>query len=120
MQTVVGIMGPSIGSLRLMFQSLMSSEPWLHDPDVFPVPWRKNLEYDTSKRTESVTLSFGLMENDGIVSPHPPIQRALRTVAETLTRAGHKILSWEPPSHAESSQIHVSHSSLILKVAYFL
>jgi hypothetical protein len=45
----------------------------------------KVLEYDTSKNVESPTLSFGITENDGVVSPHPVIQRALRTAVEALT-----------------------------------
>ncbi|KAK5449280.1 hypothetical protein LTS15_008822 [Exophiala xenobiotica] len=100
-------MGPSVGAIRLMFQSLMASQPWLHDPDVLQLPWRKELEYDTDKgEAEPLVLSFGLMATDGVVSPHPPIQRALRTVAEALTGAGHEIMPWEPPSHDESSHIH--------------
>ncbi|KAM3555965.1 hypothetical protein MY1884_005319 [Beauveria asiatica] len=41
---VVGIMGPSIGALRLVFKSLMETRPWEHDPFVLPIPWRSDRE----------------------------------------------------------------------------
>ena len=86
--TVVGILGPSISSLRLVFKALLSSEPWLHDPEVLPIPYRADAEYhpETSK-----DLSFGILTSDGVVNPHPPITRAVRMVAEALKAEGHKV-----------------------------
>ena len=62
-------MGPSIGAIRLVFQSLTASQPWLHDLDVLQLPWRKELEYDADNgEAEPLILSFGLMMTDGVVS----------------------------------------------------
>lgn len=103
--TVVGILGPSIASLRLMFKALLSAEPWLYDPEVLPMPWRSETEHLTGKPPN---LSFAVFPSDGVVTPHPPITRAVSIVAKALKAAGYDILPWEPPSHAESATIHPS------------
>lgn len=86
--TVVGMMGPSVSSLRSMFKALISTEPWLHDPDVLPLPYRSDAECDPQKTPK---LSFGIFEADGVVTPHPPITRAVREVAKALEAEGHKV-----------------------------
>jgi amidase len=35
-------------------------------------------------------LNVGIMSSDGVVDPHPPLQRALRVTAEKLKAAGHE------------------------------
>lgn len=71
-----------------MLQSLLSTRPWLHDPEVINLPWRES-EYRTKE--DLTGLSFGLMESDGIVTPQPPISRALRIVSEALQKKGHMV-----------------------------
>jgi len=39
------------------------------------------------------------MKTDGIVNPQPPVARAVAMVVEALTKAGHKVIEWKPPSH---------------------
>lgn len=48
------------------------------------------------------------MANDGVVTPHPPIARALDIVKSTLENQGYELLDWTPPSNNESMLIHVS------------
>ena len=86
--TVVGILGPSVSALRLMSKSLLSTEPWEHDPEVLPIPYRAEAECQT---TELPNLSFGIFSADGVVTPHPPILRAVREVTEALEAAGHQV-----------------------------
>ena len=86
--TVVGILGPSIASLRFMFKALLSTEPWLHDPEVLAIPYRSHAEYNLAK---SPKLSFGVFPADGVVTPHPPILRAVREVAEAMEAEGYKV-----------------------------
>ena len=82
--SVVGIIGTKISSVRLMFESLLTTKPWLHDPDVFNIPWRTEVELSVEQGSKLRKPAFGLMKTDGIVSPHPPIARALRMVEEAL------------------------------------
>ena len=86
--SVVGILGPSLASLKLMFKSLLSTEPWRHDPGIVPISW--NDEHDTVPEKHT-RLSFGFLESDGSVTPHPPIRRALKIVAEALENNGHEV-----------------------------
>ncbi|KAL8847886.1 MAG: hypothetical protein Q9221_007097 [Calogaya cf. arnoldii] len=51
-------------------------------------------------------LSFGIMRTDGVVAPHPPITRALRTVIEAVEAAGYETLTWEPPAHRKGAELH--------------
>ena len=66
--------------------ALLSSEPWLTDPGVLPIPWRKPFEIDSGMK-----LSFGFMDFDGVVRPHPPITRALNMVKDALQATGHEV-----------------------------
>jgi amidase len=90
MPTVPGIMGHSIATLKLVFQSLLSTEPWLHDSHALPIPWRHEREYDPD-REQSYKPAFGFMSNDGVVTPHPPISHALRIVHEALHESGYQV-----------------------------
>lgn len=40
MKSVVGPMSTSVGALRVMVQTILSRQPWLHDPLVVEMPWR--------------------------------------------------------------------------------
>lgn len=101
--SVVGILGPSVASLKLMFKSLQSTEPWKRDPFVLPIGYRAELEYDAKR---DPMPAFGIMKDDGIVRPHPPIARALDIVEKALQRAGYETITWSPPSHGETLDIH--------------
>ncbi|PVH73421.1 amidase [Cadophora sp. DSE1049] len=100
MPTVAGIMGHSVSTLRLVFKALLSTEPWLYDPYVLQVPFRDYLVEETSN------LSFGFLKDDAIVTPHPPISRALDIVEKAMLAAGHETIPWEPPSVNGSIAIH--------------
>ncbi|KAK4450350.1 amidase signature domain-containing protein [Podospora aff. communis PSN243] len=105
MPAVVGLMGSSLATLESVFKSLLLTEPWLHDPYTSPLPWQGEKEYNVG--TEHIpTPAFGFFANDGIVTPHPPISRALRIVREALEECEYELLDWHPPSNQESGQIH--------------
>ena len=85
--TIPGIMGPSVRSLQLVFKSLLSTKPWRKDASVVPMPWRDDLE----KLGTGSNLAIGLLEDDGVVVPHPPMARALQMVANAMKKAGHRV-----------------------------
>ncbi|KAK4171361.1 Acetamidase [Triangularia setosa] len=121
MPTVAGIMAHSVASLRLVFKSLLSTEPWARDPYTQPIPWRSENECQNDNQSDRKP-TFGFMPNDGIVVPHPPIARALEIVRQALTNADFEVceiivrelllhadiylLDWVPPSNNETSEIH--------------
>lgn len=86
--TIAGMLGPQLSTLHLVFKSLLSTEPWLYDPDVLPIPYRSEAEYGPDQKA-----SFAIYDSDGIVSPHPPIARALRMVTDALKAESHEVIT---------------------------
>ncbi|KAL1960109.1 hypothetical protein VTO42DRAFT_281 [Malbranchea cinnamomea] len=98
--SVIGPLATSVRSLKLLFQSVLSTKPWLHDPLAIEIPWRDTVEEEVLSLTKGKgQLAFGILHDDGVVRPQPPVARALRIVEATLKRLGHKIIEWKPPSH---------------------
>lgn len=93
--SVVGPMAPTVGALRLAMKSVLSQEPWMHDPLAVPIPWREEIEQRIRRMlcsaSERKQMAFGVLEHDGVVTPHPPVKRALRLVREALVQLGHEV-----------------------------
>jgi amidase len=109
-----GVMGTSIGSLKLVMSAVLATRPWLRDPNVIPLPWRSDIEQEVLKRVDShgratagAPLRIGFLHNDGYMRPHPPISRGLRMIEDVLTSAGHEVIDWNPPSHSDAAQTHM-------------
>lgn len=99
--SVVGPLADSVSTLQLLVKSLLSREPWLHDPLVYEIPWRE----DRAKVSQESPLSFAVLRHDGAVTPQPPVQRAIETVVKKLEDKGHRITEWNPPSHKRGLDI---------------
>ncbi|KAL8681956.1 MAG: hypothetical protein Q9186_001964 [Xanthomendoza sp. 1 TL-2023] len=95
--SVVGPLAPSVGTLQLLVKSLLSREPWLHDPLVHDMPWRDEKAVIPQNRQ----LSFAVLRHDGAVELHPPVKRAVEIVVQALEKKGHKVMDWNPPSHKQ-------------------
>lgn len=94
--SVVGPLARSVATLRLLAKSILTQEPWLHDPLVHEIPWRDSheqqiLDLISAKQNGSPRLAFGIMRDDEIVTPQPPVQRAMDIVIRTLERIGHEV-----------------------------
>jgi len=106
--SVVGPLGTSIGALRLVMKTILSQQPWLHDPLVAEIPWRDEQEQavlDIIKSSDGSQLAFGVFPHDGTVQPQPPVRRAVDIVMKTVEKLGHKVVEWKPPSHADAAEI---------------
>ncbi|KAF2117414.1 amidase signature domain-containing protein [Lophiotrema nucula] len=107
--TVLSVVGPlatSVSSLRLVMKALLAQKPWLHDPFVHELPWRHEQEKEILELTGAIgdaskvgRLSFGVFKTDGIVTPHPPVRRAVDIVVKALQDLGHEVIEWKPPPH---------------------
>ncbi|OAX79679.1 hypothetical protein ACJ72_05997 [Emergomyces africanus] len=96
---VCGPMSPSLGAVRLFCESVLSESaaPWNLDPKIIPMPWRKDVIQPKGRK-----LRFGVLgPNDGTITCHPPVERALSTVTNALKAAGHDVVPWEPINHPE-------------------
>ncbi|KAH0385005.1 amidase, partial [Aureobasidium melanogenum] len=103
--SVVGPLSSSSAGVKLAVQSILQTEPWLHDPRVHPIPWRSEQEETAKKLAQEKKLTFAVFKHDGLCAPHPPIKRALEETAKKLQGLGHKVIEWQPPSHANLEDI---------------
>ena len=69
-------------------QVILSARPWRIDPNVINKPWDADgyalKHYDGGRK-----LCFGIVWDDGVIKPHPPVLRALQTAKSALESAGH-------------------------------
>lgn len=95
-ETVQGVIGPMAKSLEeiiLLTRVVIDQSPWIYDPGCLPIPWR------CVEAKEP--LKIAVLWNDGVVTPTPPVSRALKETVEKLEAAGHTTITWEPTEHME-------------------
>ncbi|KAJ6178101.1 hypothetical protein N7519_008562 [Penicillium mononematosum] len=92
---VAGPMATSLATTEYFMESLLSSSPWNVDPNVVPIPWRKELANPPANRK----LRLGVVFDDGVVKPQPPVARAMRETVYTLRAAGHEVIEWDTSLH---------------------
>ncbi|KAF4213038.1 hypothetical protein CNMCM8980_000170 [Aspergillus fumigatiaffinis] len=97
---VAGPMARSIATIEYFMQSLLDSNPWDVDPGCLPIPWRKELAALPDRK-----LKLGVVFDDGVVKPQPPITRALREVVTKLTAAGHEVIEWSTSLHITGTNL---------------
>lgn len=72
-------MASTTGDLHFIIQALLTEKCAHDDPDITPPPWQVEKEVVSLKG-----MTIGVLPHDGVVRPHPPIARALNTVAAVL------------------------------------
>ncbi|TFK99720.1 general amidase [Pterulicium gracile] len=99
--SVLGPMSSSISGLKIFFQTILASEPWFRDASCIRKPWSEEEYKLTEHHNKGRVLSFGIMWDDGIVKPHPPVLRALEKVKRALVKKRHKVVEFKAVKHAE-------------------
>ncbi|KAJ9642093.1 uncharacterized protein PV06_03337 [Exophiala oligosperma] len=97
----IGPMTRSLSSLVTVMQCAIDAKPWILDPKVTPIPWRKDLYEEVQTRP----LTIGVLVDDGVVKVHPPIERVLKEVETKLKAAGHELVQWNCAGHKECIEI---------------
>ncbi|KAH7125802.1 putative fatty-acid amide hydrolase [Dactylonectria macrodidyma] len=90
-----GVAGPlcrSIDGLEVYTKAVLSLRPWEWDSFCIPMPWSQDLYNSVKSRSISKDLCFGLVAHDGVVLPHPPIQRGMREVRTSLQNFGFDVV----------------------------
>lgn len=100
----VGPMARSLDAIHAAFKSLVELQPWDFDARCAAVPWREDVYQSVLTRP----LVIGVLLDDEVVRPHPPIVRVLRSAVEALRGAGHCIVDWNARLHAECVDVMVS------------
>lgn len=70
-------------------KGVLSKDPWQYDPLVIRKKWNED-EYRLCDHNGGKRLCFGILWDDGVTRPHPPVLRGLEIVRDALVRAGHK------------------------------
>ncbi|OOQ84519.1 acetamidase [Penicillium brasilianum] len=84
---VPGPMARTMEDLILASRIIIQQSPWKYDPQCVPLPWKP---VDPPTR-----LKLAVMWDDGMVTPTPPVRRALQGAVHTLRDAGHEIVDWK-------------------------
>ncbi|KAG5654922.1 hypothetical protein KAF25_010967 [Fusarium avenaceum] len=93
----IGPMARSLDVIKLAMRSVIESKPWEHDARCAPLPWQNEMFQEMQNRP----LVIGVLMDDGVVRPHPPITRVLRDAVEALKREGHEIIDWNTDLHEQ-------------------
>ena len=96
-------MSKRLTSLVTVTSAVLNAQAWLSDPKVVPIPWREGLYLEVQTRR----LKIGLILDDGIVKPHPPVERAVKEAAALLRNAGHEVIIWDTSEHMGFIEIQV-------------
>ncbi|WRT69538.1 uncharacterized protein IL334_006525 [Kwoniella shivajii] len=96
-RSINGPMSTSLEGTELWAKSVVEKEPWYRDPNMLPIPWR-NVEVPDK-------LCFGLIMDNGIVKPTPPVTRALLETKKALEAVGHKVIEYSPYKPDEANSI---------------
>ncbi|POS69796.1 hypothetical protein DHEL01_v211811 [Diaporthe helianthi] len=76
-----GPMGVSLRDLDMFMSLVVSEKPWLREPSLVPLPWTG---LDAPLPSSSPTLKIGVIMNDGVIQPQPPVIRALEWAKDKL------------------------------------
>ena len=108
---VVGPLSSSLEGLKLFMRTVIGAKPWTRDPSLVPIPWKEGKEggdggdrcWDRKEgrdRGKGRSLRVGVMYSDELVTPHPPIQRALREVVRKMEGIeGVELIEWHAWNH---------------------
>ena len=93
-------LGPITNSLRdvdLFMRTVLGGKPWEEETSLVPLPWKE------VSPTRDFTV--GILWDDLIVHPHPPVQRAMKMAVDKLKAAGIKTKDWKPYKHEHGMRI---------------
>ncbi|KAK5127554.1 hypothetical protein LTR85_006894 [Meristemomyces frigidus] len=83
----LGPMAKTVSGLELWLKAQLDCRPWQDDFTCVPMAWQIG-----EARRARQRLRFGVIWDDGVVRPTPPVTRALRMVVDALRSAGHSVI----------------------------
>ncbi|KAJ6437915.1 NAP family protein [Purpureocillium lavendulum] len=96
---VISPLANSVEDLNLFQSAVLDQQPWDIDVTLVPLPWRRIEPYQPGQ------ITIGVIWDDGLVRPHPPVTRALQTAVTKLRETGVKVVNFEPYNHQEGFDI---------------
>lgn len=89
--SAVGPITRSLNSMIAVTKLVIEAEHWKLDSQLPPMPWRNDVFETLSSRP----LVIGIMPDDGVVKPLPPVARVFHETVAKLQAAGHEIVEWD-------------------------
>ncbi|KAH7025070.1 putative acetamidase [Microdochium trichocladiopsis] len=100
---VVGPIASSLATMECVLAAYLGAQPWLRNPEVYPIPWRKELadaaRFEPEKGGRKLRIGWYL--DDGKALPQPPVTATVRRVIGLLRTAGHEVIEWSTAEHEE-------------------
>ncbi|KAI1160506.1 amidase signature domain-containing protein [Nemania serpens] len=94
---ILGTIGPlstSLEGVSLFCRTILRGRPWLKEPSLIPIPWRG--EDQSGAKSKGRKLRVGVIWDDKVVRPHPPIRAALAQIVKELEKGDEvEIVNWD-------------------------
>lgn len=121
--SVLGPLSTDLCGIKLFMQVVIGQKPWLKDPLCLRKHWDED-EYRLIEHGGGKKLTFGILWDDGLIVPQPPVIRALEMTKEAVIAAGHDgenmislipqmvsenlaVVDWKPYKHEELYKVTV-------------
>lgn len=102
--SVLGPLSTDLCGIKLFMEAVIGQKPWLKDPLSTRKHWNED-EYRLIEHGGGTKLTFGILWNDALIVPQPPIIRALEMTKEAVIAAGHDVVDWKPYKHTEIYEV---------------
>ncbi|OTA63241.1 amidase [Hypoxylon sp. EC38] len=90
-----GPLSTSLEGLRLFTKAILDQKPWLKQPSLVPLDWKDEAAYFPDRK-----LRVGVIYNDNVVRPHPPVLRAITELVAKLKESPNvEVVDWKPWKH---------------------
>jgi len=90
----IGPLSTSLEGCKLFIKTLINAKPWYREPSLLPFDWKEE-DFFKCKR-----LKVGVLWDDEVVKPHPPVTRALKQMVEKLKSSENvDVVEWKPYKH---------------------
>ncbi|CAE6499414.1 unnamed protein product [Rhizoctonia solani] len=94
-------MAHSARDLELFCRVMSQYESWTLEHQVLNIPWNQSVAQSRGGGLPK-RLVIGILRDDGVVAPHPPIVAQLQKTRAALLAAGHEVVDWIPMEHQEA------------------
>ncbi|KAI1299531.1 amidase signature domain-containing protein [Xylaria venustula] len=99
----IGPLSTSLAGILLFVRTILQARPWLREPSLVPIPWKDEGQLDEEEKEakeQGRKLRVGVIWEDGVVKPHPPVVAALSNVVEKLRQSADvEVVEWKPWKH---------------------
>ncbi|KAI1775758.1 amidase [Hypoxylon cercidicola] len=97
-ESILGTIGPlstSLEGARLFTKAILDRKPWLRQQSLVGMDWRDEAQFFPDRK-----LRVGVIYDDGVVRPHPPVLRTMTELVAKLKKSPNiELVDWKPWKH---------------------